>query len=209
MGTRNISILVKVSDSVYDMVVLPHKRSKTFAKLMATLLQGYIENDYIRSYAEGTLDEMHRASVDALDDVLGEMHQSLQSMGFYTDELKNTTTMGKEIFEEKLNESSSEVNNPTRDAEVEELRSTVSELKEQNTTIIDMLKDLLESGVSLKSASTSQQHGETKKHTSEETPISMVKKKPKEIVEDTPTSVSSTEANNMLANLLVGNSFSF
>ena len=32
---------------MYDLVVSPHKKAKLFSRLMASLLQGYIEDEYI------------------------------------------------------------------------------------------------------------------------------------------------------------------
>ena len=50
------NILVEVDEKVNNLVVIPHKRAKTFSKLMASLLQGYVEDEYIRAYADGTLE---------------------------------------------------------------------------------------------------------------------------------------------------------
>lgn len=220
---KKTNILVEVDDKVYDLVVAPHKKAKTFSKLMATLLKGYIENDYVRAYAEGTLDEMRKASVNALDDVLGSMQQSLSSLGLYTGELKNTNMSGMEKFsgmgnfentpEESVVPKLLEQNTQMED-EVKELRSTVDDLKGQNSTIISLLEQLLGGAANLDKIKNEAGGVTLKNATQNET-------KPTLEVEDiiTPSEDSGlveidvpakdVDAKDVMSSLLVGNSFSF
>ena len=135
------SILVDVEESVNELVVKPHKKAKTFSKLIATLLQGYIEDDYIRSYAEGTLGKMHKASVDVLDDALNSMHDSLFSMGVYTSELKSSNENAYNHFNEKAKKAEEDY---MRDSEyIKEFKDEISDLRSQNLQIMSMLQDML------------------------------------------------------------------
>lgn len=219
---KKTNILVEVDDHVYDIVVAPHKKNKTFSKLMATLLKGYIENDYVHAYAEGTLEEMHKASVDALDNVIEGMQQSLANMGLYTSELKSTTDMGKDLFEEKVVESKENLEKYNSE-EVEELKGTVDELKEQNSLIISMLKDLMSGNASVKevkkvvedTSSIIKEQVSTKSSTlryedevEEPLPKQPIKV-PIEIEDEDDEEDSVLDANAMMQNLLQGNSFSF
>lgn len=219
---KKTNILVEVDDHVYDIVVAPHKKNKTFSKLMATLLKGYIENDYVHAYAEGTLEEMHKASVDALDNVIEGMQQSLANMGLYTSELKSTTDMGKDLFEEKVVESKENLEKYNSE-EVEELKGTVDELKEQNSLIISMLKDLMSGNASVKevkkvvedTSSVIKEQVSTKSSTLRyedevEKPLPKQSMKvPIEIEDEDDEEDSVLDANAMMQNLLQGNSFSF
>lgn len=135
------SILVDVEENVNELVVKPHKRAKTFSKLIATLLQGYIEDDYIRSYAEGTLNGMHKASVDVLDDALFTMQESLFSMGVYTSELKSSNQEGYSQFQKRAKQAEEDL---SRDSEYfSEMKTEIDDLKAQNGQIMDMLKALM------------------------------------------------------------------
>ena len=57
---RTINVFLEVDDKVYNLVVEPHKKAKTFSKLMASLLKGYIEDEYVRAYGNSTVDDMKR-----------------------------------------------------------------------------------------------------------------------------------------------------
>lgn len=211
---KKTSILIEVDDTVYDLVVAPHKKAKTFSKLAATLLQGYIENDYIQSYADGTLETMHKASVGALDDILGDMSNSLANMGLYTNELKNTAEEGASTF----NSSEPSFNPPVQpNSEVDALKEDISQLREQNENIMSMLKQLLSNGtvVSKSSEPKVNTHGVSPKSTvNKETldsdddglSLSLVST----IDEDVSNSKESkVDASKTMSALLMGNQYSF
>ena len=210
---KKTSILIEVDDTVYDLVVAPHKRAKTFSKLAATLLQGYIENDYIRSYAEDTLETMHKASVDALDDILGDMSNSLANMGLYTNELKNTAEDGVNTFGSGDTNFSPPVGQA--DKEVEVIKEDISQLKEQNDNIMSMLKQLLSNGtvvtspVESKTALTPKPVVKSTK-VIEDKPddlgglsLTLVDEEPKE------TETQTVDAGKTMQALLMGNTYSF
>lgn len=139
--SKKTSIMVEVDDRVYDLVIAPHKKNKTFSKLLSTLLSGYLEDQYIRGFAENTLDDMRRASSSALEEIIGSMHEGLANMGMYTEELKSNTMEGMNTFEGKL--SGVDKNNPHMGAdsseEIRELRESIMGLAEQNRSIMEML----------------------------------------------------------------------
>lgn len=218
---KRTNILVEVSDSIYDSVVTPHKKAKTFSKLIATLLKGYIENEYIRAYAEDTLDDMHKASVDALDAVIDNMQQSLVNMGLYAEELKDSTQEGMSYFGNKVEASSTKESKNNED----NLRDDVEELKVQSAEILSMLKAFMDSGATreVKVSEPAVKVVEKPVEKPIETPVREVKevKVPpiKEIKVETPplkeisssseTEDSSTKANDLLASLMVGNVYKF
>lgn len=135
---RPVNMMIEVEDNVYDTVVAPHKKAKTFSKLIATLLKGYIENQYVRAYVDGTLDSMHKASVSALDDAIAGMSQSLASMGIYSSELTSVANEGKEIFSKAAEE---------HDESLDKVMSEMSDIREQNKNILLMLEKLSEKGI--------------------------------------------------------------
>lgn len=159
---RRTNVFIDVEDDVYDLVVSPHKKAKSFSRLMASLLQGYIEDEYIRSYGDGTLHDMRKASVDSLDSIIGTMTESLSNFGLFTDELEVSNNRGKEIFNSKkskqedivskhvsnIKEESELVNkeNNKLKEEVVNLKDDMRSLKRQNLEMMDILRKLTESG---------------------------------------------------------------
>ena len=159
---RRTNVFIDVEDDVYDLVVSPHKKAKSFSRLMASLLQGYIEDEYIRSYGDGTLHDMRKASVDSLDSIIGTMTESLSNFGLFTDELEVSNNRGKELFNSKkskqedivskhvsdIKEESELVNkeNNKLKEEVVNLKDDMRSLKQQNLEMMDILRKLTESG---------------------------------------------------------------
>lgn len=140
---KKTNILVEVSDDVYSLVVEPFKKNKTFSKLIASLLQGYIEKDFIRAYADGTLEDMHKASVDALDESIQGLYSSLSTLGVYTEGLKSNMQQGIDEFEGYS--AGKELAKPVESNE--DLRESVDEVKAQNERILEMLNMLVSNGV--------------------------------------------------------------
>lgn len=159
---RRTNVFIDVEDDVYDLVVSPHKKAKSFSRLMASLLQGYIEDEYIRSYGDGTLHDMRKASVDSLDSIIGTMTESLSNFGLFTDELEVSNNRGKELFNSKkskqedivskhvsdIKEESELVNkeNNKLKEEVVNLKDDMRSLKQQNLEMMGILRKLTESG---------------------------------------------------------------
>lgn len=206
---KKTSILIEVDDTVYDLVVAPHKKAKTFSKLAATLLQGYIENDYIQSYADGTLETMHKASVGALDDILGDMSNSLANMGLYTNELKNTAEEGVSTF----NSPEPSFNPPVQpNSEVDALKEDISQLREQNEDIMSMLKQLLSNGTVVSKSSESKVNtiGVSPKSTADSDDDDLSLSLVSTIDEDVSNSKESkVDASKTMSALLMGNQYSF
>lgn len=96
-------VTVLVDEDVYKLVVQPHKHDKTFSKLVAALLNGYLQNDFIRSYAENYIGGINKAVVNDLDMVIDEMNQSLFNIGLYHSELENIAEAGVNLFSKSAN----------------------------------------------------------------------------------------------------------
>ena len=137
---RKTNVFLEVDDRVYDAVVEPHKKAKTFAKLVASLLTGYIEDEYIRSYCDGCVEDMRKATIGDLDDALDSMASSLANIGLYTEELNMLGRKGMKTFSDagsKKSEPTPEPHqqNAKKDAEVEALNREVESMRTQNEEI--------------------------------------------------------------------------
>lgn len=151
MVVKKTNVFLEVEDRVYELVIAPHKRQKTFSKLVAALLKGYIEDDYVRAFGDDTIDDMRKASVSSLDEILDGMHESMSNLGLLTDEMEEGTQKGKKFFEEKqahakaqeqMQEDSSKIKQ-----DVEDLKKDVGFIQGQNSKILELLQQVLAQGV--------------------------------------------------------------
>ena len=207
---RKTNILVEVGDEVYSMVVEPFKKEKSLSRLVASLLKGYIEKDFIRAYADGTLEDMHRASVDVLDETVMKFKESLSIMGIHTDALKENTQQGMEEMSGYVN-GEKEVEAPISSEESKMLRESVESVKEQNEQIIQMLNVLI-SGNDIKIVKTEEVREEKEVNEPKDT---KVEEENFTISEESgyddfeEDEVENVDAQVALAGLLEGNNFSF
>lgn len=158
---KKTNVFLEVDDKVYNTVVEPHKRAKTFSRLIAALLKGYIEDEYVRAYGDDMVDDLRKASVDSLDTALDEMQESLANIGLFTDELQMVNSKGNSFFSKKTEDykenvektekyfKQDEAESPksSKDVETEKLREEMNlmrqqmtEMHEQNLEIMKMLQ---------------------------------------------------------------------
>lgn len=152
---RQTSVMISVEDSLYDEVVEPMKRNKSFAKLVVALLNGYTTDPYIRAYIDDTIEEVHRAVVGSFESSVNDMESVLAGMGLLTDELKAQSQAGYRKFQKHGEEQKNSVkDSPSEEIdsrdEVAAINQRVSELETAVSkgfeSISQQLKDIFESG---------------------------------------------------------------
>lgn len=138
---KKVSVMLEVDDTIYDHIVYPRRKEKTFSKLVASLLQGYASDNYVKAYAENTLNDLKKASVSALEGTIDEMQQSLSSLGLFTDELKSGIEYGQQYFGGNAEQEPSPVN--------KEYDERMSRIENQQNKMYEMLCKLMEGGISI------------------------------------------------------------
>ena len=152
---RRTSIMFDVEDDVYSSLVEPHKKNKTFSKLIVSLLNGYLTDGYIRAFVDDNLEEVRKAVVGSFEDSVGEMENVLASMGLYTDELGAHASAGYSKFQQKRNDQAKELDKnhvkgrsvSQNDDEVAELREKVSGLEQTVTEGFNRILEMLSNGI--------------------------------------------------------------
>lgn len=141
---RKASLMLEFSDEVYDSLVEPLKRSKSFSKFLASLVNGYLYDSYIRDYIDDTLDGRKRAIADSLNESINNMSESLSNMGLFTDELESVSTGGRAKFKKKADEKREEIDNYNKgnqaSGEVDKINSRIDGLQESINSIFELLK---------------------------------------------------------------------
>lgn len=148
---KKTNVMIETSDDVYERVISPAKKKKSFGKLVALLLDAYANNESIYSYINGEIDNLESEATEGLLKDLNSMAESLSMLGALSSEAEATVDNGKKAFTEfgekasndisKVSDVGSVGNGLSREDVVEIVEDSMSEVK-------DMLKKLLESGVS-------------------------------------------------------------
>lgn len=154
---RRTNIMLEFSDEVYDVLVEPMKKNKSFSKLLASLVEGYLNDGYIRAYADDTLEDMRRAAVDSFSASIDSMSESLSNMGLFTDELESTSLSGKTKFKQKAEQQAEEIKKggyskpEISSTDIEVLSKRIDDmgflLDERLNKMCDMISNILEKGI--------------------------------------------------------------
>lgn len=147
--SKKVNIMADIGQDVYDAVVVPHKRNRSFTTLIETLLSGYYSNAYIRSYVDDAIEGIQHESNDVLNDIISNMHQGLANMGVLTEDMKATAQDGMDAFSKKAEEVKEEMKD-IQAQEIKDIKEGMEELREQvrtqNEEILGMLKTLMMGG---------------------------------------------------------------
>lgn len=160
---RRTSVMIEIEDDVYNGIVEPHKRNKTFAKLISSLLNGYISDGYIRAFVDDNLEEVRKAVVGSFEDSVGEMESALANMGLFADELGAHAQAGYAKFQQKRTQQAEELDSepvvssrqsdkPKQESpDVTQLNNKVNDLERNMTEgfnrILEMLGNMASGGV--------------------------------------------------------------
>lgn len=135
---KKTNILVEVDDDLYENIVLPYKKKKSFGKLVVQLLTAYYENESIYSYINGAIDEMHDEAKEELLKDLQSMANSLNSLGMLQNEAEVTVDNGFSEFKDFGNTA-----NTVNTEDYNESNHTPEITKEDVVNIVnDSLKDI-------------------------------------------------------------------
>ncbi len=225
---RRTSIMLEFSDDIYDSLVEPLKKNRTFSKLVVSLINGYIEDGYIHAYVDDTLSNLKKAAVDSFNSSIDSMSESLSNMGLFTDELNSVSSSAKTKFTEKYNEASKGVKPESRvdsKGDIDKINKRIDDMQEdvnaKLSTLIDLISSLSTSGVPVKK-NVIPDVSNVKSDVENVIPdVSNVKSDVENVIPDVPSVKNSVEnvesvdteeekeALDFMSNLLNGNSFEF
>lgn len=127
---KKTSVMIEVSDDLYNDVVEPYKKKKGLGKLIVHLLEAYYTNESIHSYINGIVDGIENESTESLMNDLANMTQSLNMLGVLESQAVTVMSDGARAFNDIKVES---VNPPTesltREDVIKIVDSSVSDIK--------------------------------------------------------------------------------
>lgn len=152
-----VNIMVDVSEEIYYKVVEPYKKEKKFKLLVERLLNGYLENEVISSYVEGSFDAMQKGDMQSFNDAIAKMKGNLANMGILNDAASSMMEAGRRavsldkeekksgaeaipvIEAKKVASVEKETGIPSRDEKVYE---EIDALKKQNQDMLEKFSTL-------------------------------------------------------------------
>lgn len=213
---RRTSVMLEFSDEVYDNIVEPMKKNKSFSKLLATLTEGYLNDGYIRAFADDNLESMRKAAVDSFSKSIDSMMGSLSNMGLFTDELEATATDGKERFSKKAEEQRESLpqDSGNSSTDIEKLNSRMDDMQSTMNELLSVVKVLSEKFTDNVKMNVENVEKPTNSNNVISNPVKVVtypEVKEKVITDEEKSDLSEEEkeADDFISSMLEGNSFVF
>lgn len=151
---RKVNVFVEVNEELYSNVIEPHKKQKSFSKLILKLLNGYYEDRYINAYGDGVVEEMNQESNESFQKALDAMKDSMINLNILKEEAESVVEGGIDEFSNSGEDayiggsgfggsgrSVGSVGNVGNGEEIEEIRDELRELRETNALILELLKN--------------------------------------------------------------------
>lgn len=156
---RKVNIFVEVDEELYSNVIKPHKKQKSFSKLILKLLNGYYEDRYINAYGDGVVEEMNNESNESFQKALDAMKDSMINLNILKEEAESVVEGGIDEFSNSGEDAyvgssfgvGRNAGNASGGEEIEEIRDELRELRETNALILELLKNGGSAGVEKKS----------------------------------------------------------
>lgn len=217
---RQVNVIIKCSDETYDLIVTPFKKSKRLSPLVSKLLEGYLNDKYIRSYGDDLIDEYNKNAMEELNASIGSMIDSLSNIDMYSDELESISSMGMEKMNKVAHEEDEEAPKAAEekpkeesDARFDKVNERLDNMESNIEKMVSMMSQIMSNGVS--------QHLNNIKVVKEETSMAEeedpfdhfdedeVEEKPEEDTDEIVMAVDKDVADNYMNKFLSSDMFSF
>lgn len=139
---KKTSVMIEVSEELYDKIVYPYKKKKSFGKLVVQLLDAYLKNDAIYSYINGSLDGLEGEATDKLLKDLDAMASSLSMLDALHNEADSVISNGQKVFN-NVNVVKEDTVNEQEVQEIDTHSDDLVSREEVEKIIEDRLNDIL------------------------------------------------------------------
>lgn len=96
--SRKVSIMVDVDEALYTEVIEPHKKNRSFSKLILKLLEGYQQDEYVNAYGNDVVAELQAEADNAFQASIDSMKATMINMEILKEEAEMTSEEGVDSF---------------------------------------------------------------------------------------------------------------
>lgn len=96
--SRKVSIMVDVDEALYTEVIEPHKKNRSFSKLILKLLEGYQQDEYVNAYGNDVVAELQAEADSAFQASIDSMKATMINMEILKEEAEMTSEEGVDSF---------------------------------------------------------------------------------------------------------------
>ena len=147
--SRKVSIMVDVDEALYTEVIEPHKKNRSFSKLILKLLEGYQQDEYVNAYGNDVVAELQAEADNAFQASIDSMKATMINMEILKEEAEMTSEEGIDSFNtgEFRAGSESEVGTGMGDElgseRLQRIEDEICEMKKSNAEVMSALNLIL------------------------------------------------------------------
>lgn len=221
--SRKVSIMVDVDEALYTEVIEPHKKNRSFSKLILKLLEGYQQDEYVNAYGNDVVAELQAEADNAFQASIDSMKATMINMEILKEEAEMTSEEGIDSFNTGEFRAGSESEEKAEEGlgseRLQRIEDEICEMKKSNAEVMSALNlilgklDGVEVGVGTKEPEKVVEKEEEKEEVIElfglPAPVEEKTEEPVENAEKEEDIVDNGEAEDLLSGLTDGMVFSY
>ena len=145
--SRKVSIMVDVDEALYTEVIEPHKKNRSFSKLILKLLEGYQQDEYVNAYGNDVVAELQAEADNAFQASINSMKATMINMEILKEEAEMTSEEGIDSFNTGEFRAGSEAGTDAGDGlgseRLQRIEDEICEMKKSNAEVMSALNLIL------------------------------------------------------------------
>lgn len=145
--SRKVSIMVDVDEALYTEVIEPHKKNRSFSKLILKLLEGYQQDEYVNAYGNDVVAELQAEADNAFQSSIDSMKATMINMEILKEEAEMTSDEGIDSFKtgefRAGSESVEKAEEGLGSERLQRIEDEICEMKKSNAEVMSALNLIL------------------------------------------------------------------
>lgn len=145
--SRKVSIMVDVDEALYTEVIEPHKKNRSFSKLILKLLEGYQQDEYVNAYGNDVVAELQAEADNAFQASIDSMKATMINMEILKEEAEITSEEGIDSFNTGEFRAGSESGEKAEEGlgseRLQRIEDEICEMKRSNVEVMSALNLIL------------------------------------------------------------------
>lgn len=145
--SRKVSIMVDVDEALYTEVIEPHKKNRSFSKLILKLLEGYQQDEYVNAYGNDVVAELQAEANNAFQASIDSMKATMINMEILKEEAEMTSEEGIDSFNtgefRAGSEAGTDAGEELGSERLQRIEDEICEMKKSNAEVMSALNLIL------------------------------------------------------------------
>lgn len=145
--SRKVSIMVDVDEALYTEVIEPHKKNRSFSKLILKLLEGYQQDEYVNAYGNDVVAELQAEADNAFQASIDSMKATMINMEILKEEAEMTSEEGIDSFNtgefRAGSEAGTDAGEELGSERLQRIEDEICEMKKSNAEVMSVLNLIL------------------------------------------------------------------